>query len=66
MFSFGLGSGHIWLDDVHCNGSELFIQDCQHLSFGENNCAHFEDASVVCARKCVGGWVRFEVEERMR
>ena len=49
---FGPGTGHIWLDEVVCTGSEVFIQDCQHLEVGENNCAHYEDVGVVCARKC--------------
>lgn len=48
---FGSGSNHIWLDDVVCEGTENFIQDCQHSPFGENNCNHQEDAGVICQRK---------------
>ncbi|NXE85681.1 DMBT1 protein, partial [Cochlearius cochlearius] len=46
---YGRGSDIIWLDDVKCNGTEESIFDCQARPWGENNCYHGEDASVVCA-----------------
>ena len=45
---FGAGSGHIWLDDVRCSGSESSIINCQHRGWGVENCGHHEDASVIC------------------
>lgn len=48
---FGAGSGHIWLDDVGCSGSESSIAHCQHKGWGVENCGHHEDASVICSRK---------------
>lgn len=45
---YGSGSGKIWLDDVDCTGSEYNIADCQHSSWGTNNCGHKEDAGVSC------------------
>ncbi|XP_041470263.1 deleted in malignant brain tumors 1 protein-like [Lytechinus variegatus] len=45
---FGEGSGEIWLDDVVCSGREQSIAECQHPGFGVSNCAHYEDAGVVC------------------
>ena len=48
---YGQGTGLIWLDDVKCNGTEQFIQDCAHLPFGSHNCEHREDAGV----SCIGG-----------
>lgn len=45
---FGNGEGPIWLDDVHCNGSEDSIFDCQHRGFGIHNCGHTEDIGIIC------------------
>ncbi|XP_028295115.1 deleted in malignant brain tumors 1 protein-like isoform X2 [Gouania willdenowi] len=45
---FGQGTGPIWLDNVVCNGQESALTHCQHPNFGENNCGHGEDASVIC------------------
>ncbi|XP_008335611.1 deleted in malignant brain tumors 1 protein-like [Cynoglossus semilaevis] len=45
---FGRGSGPIWLDNVECTGQESALTHCPHNGFGENNCGHGEDASVIC------------------
>ncbi|XP_041484705.1 deleted in malignant brain tumors 1 protein-like [Lytechinus variegatus] len=45
---FGKGSGEIFMDEVQCEGTELRLTDCKHNGIGEHNCAHNEDASVVC------------------
>ncbi|XP_056150146.1 deleted in malignant brain tumors 1 protein-like [Lampris incognitus] len=45
---FGKGSGPIWLDNVVCTGQESALTQCSHFDFGENNCGHGEDASVIC------------------
>ena len=43
---FGPGTGAINMDNVFCSGSEEQLTDC---TFSEtHNCAHSEDASVIC------------------
>ncbi|NXW84752.1 DMBT1 protein, partial [Alopecoenas beccarii] len=46
---FGPGSDPIWLDDVHCTGSESTLTACRLNAWGDHNCGHSEDASVVCS-----------------
>jgi len=46
---FGQGSGYIWLDNVLCMGHESSIEYCPHNGWGNHNCYHYEDASVICA-----------------
>lgn len=47
---FGEGSHlKIVLDDVQCQGSEATLLDCQHAGVGSSNCAHYEDAGVICS-----------------
>ena len=46
--SFGSGIGIIWFDDVQCFGNESSLLNCSHRGFGINNCAHSEDANVIC------------------
>lgn len=48
---FGQGVDPIWLDNVDCTGSEENIDSCPHNAWGSHNCAHFEDAGVICLRK---------------
>ncbi|KFZ62043.1 Deleted in malignant brain tumors 1 protein, partial [Antrostomus carolinensis] len=45
---FGQGQGPIWLDDVHCTGTEAALSECRAKNWGVHGCEHGEDASVVC------------------
>ncbi|XP_065361311.1 uncharacterized protein LOC135954976 isoform X2 [Calliphora vicina] len=45
---YGPGSGPIWLDQVSCLGNETKIDECNHWSWGENNCNHTEDVGLKC------------------
>ncbi|KAM3920398.1 scavenger receptor cysteine-rich type 1 protein M130-like [Leptodactylus fuscus] len=46
---YGRGTGDIWLDDVQCVGNETHIWDCPTKQYGDHNCAHKEDAGVICS-----------------
>ncbi|XP_043210153.1 neurotrypsin-like, partial [Amphibalanus amphitrite] len=45
---YGPGSGQIWIDQLNCRGNEKSVDECHHLPWGSNNCAHEEDVGVSC------------------
>lgn len=50
---FGSGIGVIWFDDMKCLGNETNLLNCPHRGLGISNCAHAEDANVLCPGKMV-------------
>ncbi|NXL53169.1 DMBT1 protein, partial [Podilymbus podiceps] len=46
---FGQGQGPIWMDNVHCLGTEDALSECRTKGWGIHGCKHKEDSSVVCS-----------------
>ncbi|XP_055486628.1 uncharacterized protein LOC129693920 [Leucoraja erinacea] len=46
--SFVAGSGKIWMDQVACKGSEMFLSACSFSGWEVHNCNHAEDVGVTC------------------
>ena len=43
------GSGIIWLDDIVCRSTNVArLIDCSHSDWGQENCGHHEDISIIC------------------
>ena len=36
------------MDNVHCDGSESKLSDCNHLGLGDRSCLTEEAAGVIC------------------
>uniref|UniRef100_H3B609 Soluble scavenger receptor cysteine-rich domain-containing protein SSC5D n=1 Tax=Latimeria chalumnae TaxID=7897 RepID=H3B609_LATCH len=47
--SYGQGTGAILMDDVNCNGDELYLSNCSSYGWGIHNCEHKKDISIICA-----------------
>ncbi|NXN58845.1 C163A protein, partial [Rynchops niger] len=47
--AFGEGTGPIWLEKVHCKGTELSLWECPVKPLFGKNCDHKEDAAVNCS-----------------
>jgi hypothetical protein len=45
---FGEGTGQIWMDELRCGDTDTDLFRCPQNGLGSHNCAHGEDAGVVC------------------
>ena len=50
---YGEGEGQVWLESLHCSGSESQLTDCSFNGFGSSSCTHHEDAGLVCNSKYI-------------
>ncbi|XP_074851518.1 scavenger receptor cysteine-rich type 1 protein M130-like [Carettochelys insculpta] len=47
--ALGEGTGPIWVERLHCRGTESSLWDCPARPWGESDCYHKEDAAVNCS-----------------
>ena len=45
---YGEGNGQVWLNNLHCVGTESSIKYCSHRGWGMNNCSHSQDVGIQC------------------
>ena len=48
--AFGQGTGNVIMDNLDCQGHEDGVTQCSANEWGDHNCHHYEDASVVCGK----------------
>ncbi|KAM6296444.1 antigen WC1.1-like [Podargus strigoides] len=46
---FGRGTGPVWRDSFHCDGTEAQLGQCPVTALGAPPCSHENDAAVVCS-----------------
>ena len=49
------GIGQIWLESLHCQPTDLFLANCTHIGWGNNDCHHGEDIALQCNGECYKG-----------
>ncbi|XP_012675528.2 lysyl oxidase homolog 3A isoform X2 [Clupea harengus] len=60
---YGAGTGKIWLDNVICSGTETSVEKCHSRGWGNSDCAHNEDAGIVCKDERIPGFVDSNIIE---
>ncbi len=50
------GEGEIWMDELRCDGNELYFNECRFDGWGQNNCDHEEDLGIECRVPQIGNW----------
>ena len=49
--TFGQGIGPVWLNDVHCSGTESRLENCFNNRVRHHFCFRFEESGVICQSK---------------
>lgn len=49
---FGRGTGPVWNDWFHCEGTESSPDQCPVTALGASPCSHENDAAVICSGVC--------------
>lgn len=49
---FGRGTGPVWSESFHCDGSEAHLAQCPVTVLGASLCSHEDDAAVICSGVC--------------
>ncbi|XP_074994734.1 scavenger receptor cysteine-rich type 1 protein M130-like [Calonectris borealis] len=46
---FGRGTGPVWRDSFHCDGTEAHLGQCPVITLGASPCSHGNNAAVLCS-----------------
>ncbi|XP_040399015.1 antigen WC1.1-like [Cygnus olor] len=46
---FGRGTGPVWRDSFHCDGTEAHLGQCPVTALGASQCSHENAAAVICS-----------------
>ncbi|KAF1484881.1 hypothetical protein FQV08_0011457, partial [Pygoscelis antarcticus] len=49
---FGRGTGPVWRDSFHCDGTEAHLGQCPVTTLGASLCSHENNAAVICSGEC--------------
>ncbi|XP_068025689.1 scavenger receptor cysteine-rich type 1 protein M130-like [Melanerpes formicivorus] len=55
---FGRGTGPVWRDSFHCDGTEAHLGQCPVSTLGAFLCSHEKDAAVICSGPAGSGSLR--------
>ncbi|KAM6225668.1 scavenger receptor cysteine-rich domain-containing protein SCART1-like [Spheniscus humboldti] len=54
---FGRGTGPVWRDSFHCDGTEAHLGQCPVTALGASPCSHENNAAVICSAGSASLWL---------